>query len=135
MHTNFASRFALIAVLSLSACMSLNAQADVAAPSTITFSIPNNTTLAAQDSVTIHKSDPYTPITMNVADAAGMRSASFSGGYASASGYFPAGTKSALLRLYFFDSYFPTGDYTFKGTVTNANGVQTTRTMTVHLVP
>ena len=135
MHTNFVSRFALTALLSLPACLGLSARADVAGPSTITFSVPGIIALDDQNSVTIHKSDGYAPITMNVGDPAGMRNASFSGGYASASGYFPAGTQSATMRLYFFASYFPTGDYPFKGTVINTNGVQTTRTLMVHLVP
>ena len=127
MNSKFVTRFALTALMSLSACLSLNAQADVASQSAIAFSVP--------DEMTVHKTTSCCPVAMTVADPAGVTSATLSGGYANAAGHFPAGTKSALIRLYFFASYFPTGDYPFKGTVTNANGVQTTRTVMVHLVP
>ena len=127
MHSKFVTRFALTALLSLSACLSLNAQADVAATSTIAFSVP--------DEMTIHKTEYCVPVAMNVADPAGVSSGTLSGGHANAAAHFPAGTKSALIRLYFFACYFPTGDYPFKGTVTNANGALTTRTMMIHLVP
>lgn len=74
MNNKFATRFALTALLSLSACLSLHAQADVAPASTMTFSIP--------DELTIHKTLPYLKVGMTLADPAGLVSCSISGGSA-----------------------------------------------------
>ena len=118
------------ACLALCLCLALPVLADGPDTPVIVFN--------QADGVVIHKSDltPYTPvpIAIHITDGAGVASATLSGGYASGSGHFPAGTTSADEKIGFFGSYFPDGDYAFRATATNDLGVQAQKTIIVHLV-
>ena len=71
----------------------------------------------------------------NLSDnAADIRSATISGANRSASVVFSPGMHTACLQLYWSTRYAATGDYTFQATLSDVNGHQTVKTLTLHLV-
>jgi hypothetical protein len=92
-------------------------------------------TFAPANGTTVHKSAGMVPVSVTCSDPAGLRSTALSGGYSSVSSYYPGAPKSAVLRLYFYASYYPVGDYTFHAAAVNVTGLKTDSYITLHLVP
>lgn len=125
MYSRFASRLAVTTMLTLAGSLTLKAQAQAPSSTSMVFNLA--------DGQTVSKAAGVVKVEMTAADAAGLRSVAITGGYTSALVY-PGGARSAFTRLYFYASYFPVGDYTFRATVTNSNGTQAIRAITLHLV-
>ena len=115
-------------VLLLAVCglqVSIRAQSKATAP-TITFVQVNGTT--------IHQSAGMVPVSATFSDSVGLRSTALSGGYSAVSSRYPGAPKSAVVRLYFYASYYPVGDYTFHAVAVNVSGLKTDSYITLHLV-
>lgn len=123
-YHKIASRLALTGMLALS-CLSLQARSQ--APSAPSLA------LNLSDGMTVHQSDGVVKVELTAAAPEGLRSASVSGGYSSATAY-PQGAKSCFVRSYFYVRYFPVGDYIFRAAATNFSGVKSSQTIMLHLV-
>lgn len=93
---------------------------------TLTFNLATGTT--------IHKSQGEQKVSVHVESTESILVTTLTGGF-SGGEVNPHGAKSATLGITWACGFFPPGEYDFKATVTDTHGIETDKTIKLHLVP
>jgi hypothetical protein len=95
-------------------------------PPTITFGLA--------DGATLHKTQNMVLVPVHVTSPDSVASSSVNGGYSGVNSRYNPPVPFADVNLHFYVHYFPVGDYKFTATATDTKGVQSSKTITLHLV-
>ena len=134
MLRNLTARIAVTSLLTLTGCLSLNAQAQAPTSTKYVFVLPGASAASTTTYTVSQAATPVLPVKVVVSDPNGITSASLSSKVGNGSIHV-GGATSGALTIYFFDSYYAAGkSYTFTASVTNTQGVTTNQAVTVNLV-